>query len=101
MNARIKVCTSSSCSQHSTTSPILCVFFHVDPSIRRERNYLSISTRFHLSSLLVHFHLLYPSASADQALCFFLESAVGEGGSMKHDESEVRREVMIETNRGG
>ena len=64
----------------------------------------SISTCFRPSSLLVHFHLLYLSAVRVLIGFFvFLESALGEGGSMNHgdDESDARKETMVGTNRGG
>ena len=46
--------------------------------------------------------LSIPGASTDRAI-FFLESAVGEGETMKRgdDESEVRGELTVDTNRGG
>ena len=83
---------------HSTTLPIPFVFF-LDPSIRREINYLHPSSSL---SFFVPSSLHIVNASAYRAF-FCLESSVGDGRTMKHgdDESEVRREVIVNTNGGG
>ena len=88
---------------HSTFSHPLC--FLSRRSFYSEREQLSL--HFHPGSSFFVLRLFLSTSAfsiyhSDRALCF-LESSVGDRGSMKRgdDQSEVRGEVIVDTNRGG